>query len=329
MKLLVSLIVLFLVTYLLIGIFITKIKEKFVQPLLEEGPEHSGKYGTPTMGGVAFIAIYIILVLMYFAYLYFRGEFAIDILIIIITSVGYFLIGFKDDYDKVSFNENSKGLSPKQKLIFQILVGIIASFLLLFLNKEDLTIIDTIVFGKINIGLLYYFFTIFLMVATTNATNLTDGLDGLLSSNAIISLMFLNIIAYFQGNTNLFVVNTFLIVILLAFYMYNRNPAKIFMGDVGSLTIGAILAIEAIILKVEILFIFFSLVYFIETISVILQVSYFKYTKNKYKEGKRLFLMAPIHHHFEKKGKSEKNIVFIFCLVNIISSIIGILIYFR
>ncbi len=329
MEVLILLVILFFISYIIIGMFIKKIKEIFVQPLLKEGPEHSKKLGTPTMGGVSFIGLYIVVLLIYFILLLSKGSFSMDILVILITTIGYFIIGFKDDYDKVSYKENDKGLSPKVKLFLQSLVGFIVVLLLTNFNYVDQTVVDTLVFGKIDFGVFYYLFVILILVATTNATNLTDGLDGLLTSNAIISFISLLIISVHQGNLNLAISDAFLITILFSFYLYNKNPAKIFMGDVGSLAIGAIIAINAIILKIEILFIFFVLIYLLETISVILQVSYFKYTKKKTGKAKRLFLMAPIHHHFEKKGFNEKKIVFMFCLINIVSSIIGLLIYFR
>ncbi len=329
MKVLLLLIILFFISYFIIGIFIKKIKEKFVQPLLKEGPEHTQKIGTPTMGGVSFIGLYILLLLGYFLILLLKGNFSMEILVLLITTVGYFIIGFKDDFDKVTFKENERGLSPKVKLLLQALVGFIVVLLLTSFNYVDQTVVDTIIFGKVDFGFFYYLFVILILVSTTNATNLTDGLDGLLTSNSIISFIALLIISISQGNVNLVVSNSIFIVILFSFYLYNRNPAKIFMGDVGSLAIGAIIAINAVILKVEILFLFFVLIYLLETISVILQVSYFKYTKKKTGEGKRLFLMAPIHHHFEKKGFSEKKIVFMFCFINVVSSIVGLLIYFK
>ncbi len=323
------LIILFFISYFIIGKFIKKIKEKFVQPLLKEGPEHAQKIGTPTMGGVSFIGLYILLLLGYFVILLLKGNFSMEILVLLITTTGYFIIGFKDDFDKVTFKENERGLSPKVKLLLQASVGFVVVLLLTSFNYVDQTVVDTIVFGKIDLGFFYYLFVILILVSTTNATNLTDGLDGLLTSNSIISFIALLIISIDQSNVNLIVSNSMFIVILFSFYLYNRNPAKIFMGDVGSLAIGAIIAINAVILKIEILFLFFVLIYLLETISVILQVSYFKYTKKKTGKGKRLFLMAPIHHHFEKKGFSEKKIVFIFCLVNVLSSILGLLIYFK
>ncbi len=329
MKVLFLLVILFFISYIVIGQFIKKIKEKLVQPLLKEGPEHTQKIGTPTMGGASFIGLYVVVLFIYFIYLLIKGNFSMEILVILITTIGYFIIGFKDDFDKVTYKENDKGLSPKVKLLLQSLVGFVVVLLLTSFNYTDQTVVDTLIFGKIDFSVFYYLFVILILVSTTNATNLTDGLDGLLTSNAIISLIALLIIAIDQGNLNLALSNAFLITILFSFYLYNKNPAKIFMGDVGSLTIGAIIAINAVILKVEILFLFFVLIYLLETISVILQVSYFKYTKKKTGKGQRLFLMAPIHHHFEKKGFNEKKIVFIFCLINVISSIIGLLIYFK
>ncbi len=316
------------ISYLIIEVYIRKIKKKYVQPLLEIGPSHSFKKGTPTMGGVSFIAIYIVIVLILLI-INIRFNLFTDvyyIYVLLVTIIGYFLIGFKDDYDKVSKKKNEYGLSAQAKLILQFIVGVLIVAMLMNINFST-----EIIFYSINLtvdfGLLYYGLVIIMLLATTNATNLTDGIDGLLSSNIIISLTFMSIIAFLQSNYQILYSNIILICVLMAFFLHNKNPAKIFMGDVGSLALGGYLAVCAIILKIEILFILFSFIYLMETISVILQTLYFKYTKKKTGEGKRIFLMTPIHHHFEKQQLKENQIVVLFCIINIIFSIFGLVIY--
>ncbi|MFV0289106.1 MAG: phospho-N-acetylmuramoyl-pentapeptide-transferase [Mycoplasmatales bacterium] len=323
------LIVLYIISYLFIGNFIKRVTTKYVQPLLKDGPEHTQKVGTPTMGGVSFILLFITLIIFFAIVSYQNHSFYNNyiFLVILITLIGYFLIGFKDDYDKVRAKQNDFGLSPKAKLVLQSLVSILIISVLI-INKHDTNLFVPLINLNLNLHIFYYLIVIFLLLATTNATNLTDGVDGLLTSNSIITLIFLTIISFLQSNTILLILNIIFIIILLAFLKYNLNPAKIFMGDVGSLAIGGYLSIVAILLKIEILFIFFSFIYFVETLSVIMQVSYFKYTKKRYHKGQRLLLMAPLHHHYEKKGLSENKIVLLFSLINIVASIIGMLIYY-
>ncbi len=329
LNILILLIVVFLVAYIGMVEYLKYAKNKFTQPFLEIGPEHQKKMGTPTMGGIVFLSVYIFFILLISLFSNFLGI-KIDhhyITLIIISILGYGLIGLFDDLGKVKYKENELGLSPKSKIFFQLLVSLIIVFFLIQFKSD--TSITLYLFGaKLYFPqILYYLLVPFIFISATNATNLTDGLDGLLASNAIITLFFLALVAYDTSNITIVITNFIFIAALVAFLWFNRFPAKVFMGDVGSLTIGALFAAEAVILKIEILFIIFMFIYIIEVVSVILQFSYFKYTKKKYGKGKRLFLMAPIHHHFEKKGLKENDIVKLFCILNIIFSMIGFIIF--
>lgn len=335
MNLLILSIITIIISYIIIGKFLTYIQEKISQPLLNIGPDHKEKAGTPTMGGVAVFSTYIIFtIIILFLYNFFDKALNknimayYDLIIIFIAVSGYFVIGFIDDYNKVKFKQNEKGLSAKSKIVLQFIISLI--IVVMLYNRHFSTNINfNIINQSVQFGLVYYLFIPILFLAMTNATNLTDGLDGLLTSNAIISILALTVVAVLQNNFLIVYSNVILISILVSFYVYNKNPAKIFLGDVGSLAIGSYLTIVAILLKVELLLFFFSIVYFFETLSVIIQVIYFKITKKRYGEGKRFFLMAPFHHHLEKKGFGEKRIVLIFSLINIIFSIIGIFIFIK
>lgn len=320
------LLIIYIICNRILEIYIEKIKTKFIQPLLTSGPEHTEKKGTPTMGGIGFILIFVSLILGYTLILELYHFETLELYLIQIIIIGYFFIGLTDDLNKIKFQQNEKGLSVKAKLILQfILAFIIMIISTKYLNNTNIKI--HLLNITINFEYFYYLFIIFLILALTNATNLTDGLDGLLTTNVIITLGFLTLISYEQNNYQIFLANLFLITILFSFYKYNKNPAQIFMGDVGSLALGAYIAIISILLQLDFLILFFTIIYFIESLSVIVQVSYFKYTKKKLGEGKRIFLIAPYHHHLEKKGKTEKQIVNIFCLINIIFSCIGLIIY--
>lgn len=314
--------------------YIELVKDKIQQPFLEGGPEHSQKVGTPTMGGLSFIAVYLFgmiavaLPLILFGKLGNHSNNILNFVVLIFVVLGYFIIGFKDDYQKVTLKENTLGLSPKQKILGQLAVGLIVSIFLYFTVGD--TNIDFFINNKfINLGLFYYLFVPFVMIAMSNASNLTDGLDGLLTNNIILTLVSLTIIANYQGEYLLVFSNVTLIAALLGFLYWNFNPARVFMGDVGSLVLGAYVAYVAIYLKVELLLLLLGFVYVMETLSVILQMSYFKYTRKKYGSGKRLFLMAPLHHHFEKKGYNERKVVLIFLGINFVCNVLGILLYFR
>lgn len=299
------------------------LKKDYTQPLLGVGPDHKEKIGTKTMGGFAFLMPFFVFLILYITYFIVLKSYTnVEIIIgISIVLLGFFFIGYKDDILKIKNKKNESGLTPKQKLMTQLVVSMALCIILIHLGiKTDIQVVSL----NLNLSILYYPLIVFSLVGFSNGTNLTDGLDGLLVSNVIVNLIFLNIIAYTMDNIFLVYMNTALLGCLVAFIYFNKNPAKIFMGDTGSLTLGVYIVLNCIILKKEFLLLFIGFIYIIEVLSVMMQVIYFKYTKKKYNNPKRLFLMAPLHHHYEKKGLSENKIVLMFVTINIVMSIIGL-----
>lgn len=269
------------------------------QVIRGEGPSgHLVKRGTPTMGGIIFIPIILII------YSFFLKSDQ-NLLSLIILTFAFAFIGFLDDFIKI-LNKRNLGLRPSHKLFLQFLFAIIWGGYLKLLN--------------LNQSWLYLFFIAFIIVACANACNLTDGLDGLLTGCAIIAFFLYYFISLKLGNENIALLCIIASGSLLGFLFFNFNPAKIFMGDTGSLGIGALLAGISIMLHKELLLIIIGGVFVIETLSVIIQVASFKLT------GRRIFKMSPLHHHFELSGFSEKRIVFGFWAVGIVLGIIGALI---
>ena len=308
---------------ILIGIFLIPFlkKENINQRLsiyLEK--EHNSKKNTPTFGGIIFIVptLLVSIILLMFN----KTNISYNLLIIIITFFLYGLIGFIDDYLIVKKN-NNKGLSENLKFFLQLIVSIVFFYLFIKAGNEPLLWIH-IFHLKLNIGFLYGIFILFVLLSTSNAVNLTDGLDGLATGLSIISLITFGIITlntgWLEGYIEISLLIFTLVGSLLGFLFFNINPAKIFMGDTGSLALGAILGSIAILTRHEVLLILIGIVFVIETLSCIIQRIYYKFTK------KRVFLMTPIHHTFEKKGYSEVNIVRLFWLIGIISSIISLII---
>tara|TARA_Y100000996_G_scaffold415586_1_gene411462 strand:- start:4916 stop:5992 length:1077 start_codon:yes stop_codon:yes gene_type:complete len=295
------------------------------QPIREDGPSsHLSKRGTPTLGGV------LIILSIIFNTIIWTSNYSNFNYILILTLILFGLIGFYDDYQKVKFN---KGINSKSKFLLQIIFTILLYFTIKFngydLNNFYIPFLKDI---SIELGLFYFFLILFIIIGSTNATNLTDGLDGLVSMPLIFVFLTFAVFAYILGNinfSNYLLINyipgsgeivifcTSAIGALLGFLWFNSSPASIFMGDTGSQSLGASLAVASILLKQEFVLAIAGGLFVIETISVMLQVSYFKFSK-----GKRLFLMAPLHHHYEKKGLSEQKIVirfwiisFLFCLL--------------
>ncbi len=307
-------------------------KKNYVQPLLNVGPDHKQKQGTPTMGGISFIATIIFMLCLSMFYLHINNlnyDF-LPIMIVVILSYAY--IGYRDDILKVTKNDNEQGLTPKQKLFAQFLVAIATVIYLNIINFNmilNINLLNTNIDMNSNLSFIMYIFVIiFLFLAVTNATNLTDGLDGLLSSTYIFSFIPLLVIAVNQNQTQIVFLTVIVISSLIGFLKYNYNPAQMFMGDTGSIALGGLLVLTSIFLHVELMIFYFGFIFLVETISVIMQVTYFKFTKKKYGEGRRFFKMAPFHHHLEKEGLNEKKIVLIFSCVQIFASIIGLLVYF-
>ncbi|AME09287.1 MULTISPECIES: phospho-N-acetylmuramoyl-pentapeptide-transferase [Gemella] len=287
---------------------------KFGQEIRKEGPEsHKHKKGTPTMGGISFI-LAIIISLIVASFVDFQNF--KYYLLFIYTAISFALIGYIDDMLIVVKKKND-GLSPRKKLMLQILFSVVF-YVLIKIIYVDINYIEIpFVNYQLNISWLYVLFVIFWQTGFSNAVNLTDGLDGLASSVTIITTSTFALIAYKENNFPVFVFCLMIVGALLGFLIFNRNPAKIFMGDTGSLALGGILAAISIILHKEIAFLFIGLIYILETASVIIQVAYFK------KTGKRIFKMSPLHHHFELSGYGEVKTVYLFVAIAVISSAVG------
>ncbi len=306
----------FLISVILAPILIPILRRlKFGQSIREEGPKsHMKKAGTPTMGGIIFL-LSIIATTVIVGNLY--NVFTTQTVVMLLVLCGFGLIGFLDDGIKVIFKRNL-GLTSLQKLVGQIIISILA-FLLLRLGAFDTSLTIPFVDWSIDLGILYVGFLIFWLVGFSNAVNLTDGLDGLVAGTASIAFTAFGVIALFNDQIDVAIFTFAITGALLGFLLFNANPAKVFMGDTGSLALGGALALVSILVKEELLLLIIGLVFVIETLSVILQVASFKLT------GKRIFKMSPIHHHFELSGWSERKVVLVFWFTALVVALIGVL----
>lgn len=292
--------------------------------VFDQAPEsHKKKSGTPSFGGFVFLIAFLVGLLVAFVILKINTT---VILTILTSTLGFGAIGFIDDYIKFKKKHND-GFSFIAKFCAQVIISLIV---VLLLNVNNL--IDTnvqILFWKINLNIIVYFlFLVFYFSGAANATNFTDGLDGLLTSNALITTLTFMYFSFISHNMSLFSIDAIFAFSLVGFLIFNKYPAQIFMGDTGSMAIGGFLAMNAILLKIELLFVVFGFVYIFETLSVAIQMMYFKYTKKKFGEGRRIFPMTPIHHSFEKAlNWKENKIVFTFCITTFVLSIIAVLLY--
>ena len=287
---------------------------KFGQAIREEGPQsHMHKKGTPTMGGISFI---IAIVISLIVAMFLDSSNIQYYILFIYTTISFSIIGYIDDMLIVVKKKND-GLAPRKKLMLQIIFSVIFYILVTFIYK-DVNYVHIPVFDyNLNISYFYIIFLVFWQTGFSNAVNLTDGLDGLATSVTIITTSTFALLAYKENNFPVLVFCLTIVGALIGFLLFNRNPAKIFMGDTGSLALGGILAAISVILHKEVAFLFIGLVYILETLSVIIQVAYFK------KTGKRIFKMSPLHHHFELSGYGEVKTVYIFVIIAVISSAIG------
>lgn len=288
---------------------------KFGQSIREEGPKsHMKKAGTPTMGGIIFLISIILTTLIIGAG---KGLISAESVALLIVLLGFGIVGFLDDGMKVFFKRNL-GLTSIQKLILQIIISIVAYFLITnvggFENSLHIPFTDV----SIHLGWVYVLFMIFWLVGFSNAVNLTDGLDGLVSGTGAVAFLAYAIIAFVQEQYDLAVFAFAVAGSLLGFLIFNKNPAKVFMGDTGSLALGGALATLSILTHQEILLLIIGLVFVVETASVMIQVAVFK------KTGKRVFKMTPIHHHFELSGWSEWRVVLTFWGVGVIVAVIAV-----
>lgn len=289
---------------------------KFGQSIREEGPSwHQKKSGTPTMGGITII-LAVAAATLIFAYLPAKGNF--EILILLGCAVLFGVIGFADDFIKVVMKRNL-GLSAKQKFLAQLFVSILSTVALNYLGYLNGELIIPFLDTTVDIGLLIIPFIVFVQLAMVNSVNLTDGLDGLAATVTLIVSLFLTVVAFLMKETAVAVFIGSVSGACLAFLVFNAHPAKVFMGDTGSLFLGGACAAAAVALKLPLILIIIGGVYLIETLSVIIQVTSFKLT------GKRVFKMSPIHHHFELCGYSETKIVLMFSAATLVLCILAFL----
>ncbi|AEE91283.1 phospho-N-acetylmuramoyl-pentapeptide transferase [Tepidanaerobacter acetatoxydans Re1] len=290
-------------------------KLKFGQTVRDDGPQrHLKKMGTPTMGGIIFIPAIALTTLL------FTG-FSFDTFVAIISMIGFGLIGFADDFIKIT-KKRSLGLRANQKLLFQLIFSIVL-VLYVFINYSRPTEILLPFYPKmINLGLFYIPITIiFVIIGTVNSVNLTDGLDGLVSGIVAIVSFFYTVFLIINDYPDLAIFSAAITGACLGFLLFNHYPAKVFMGDTGSLGLGGAIASIAVLSRSHFYLAVFGIIFVIETLSVILQVVFFKIT------GKRIFKMSPIHHHFELCGWSERKVVHTFWLITLIMGIIAFMIY--
>lgn len=320
----------FQINILLLSFAITVILGFMIVPILRklkvgqiersDGPEsHLKKQGTPTMGGI--IMMLGIIIITIGAYIYYKSRdlaLAKNLLPILGLTIGFGIIGFIDDFKKLVL-KNTKGLSPSLKMLGLLIISVI--YVLYLINGLNLGTEMYLPIVKKYITLPIYFyipFAIVVILATTNAVNLTDGIDGLSSSVCTIIITCLTIIATIFEVKEIVVFGAIVIGAVLGFLMFNIHPAKVFMGDTGSLFLGGVISGIALYLKMPLILLVIAIIPVIETLSVIIQVTYFK------KTGKRVFKMAPIHHHFELSGWKENQVVMLFSVITLVVSVIGL-----
>lgn len=309
-------IIAFAISVILCPIIIPFLKRlKFGQFIRDEGPKwHQGKSGTPTMGGLVILAGIVITSLFYI-----KGN--TEVIAVLFVTLGFGIIGFLDDYIKVVMKRNL-GLRAWQKLLLQIIVtGVFVYYITKYSDIGTKIIIPFTHGNTWDLGILFIPFVFFVILGTVNGVNFTDGLDGLASSVTVLVATFFTVIAFYGGNS-VSPITTATVGSLLGFLVYNVYPARVFMGDTGSLALGGFVAATAIMLKMPLFILLVGIIYFVEILSVMLQVSYFKITK-----GKRIFKMAPIHHHFEMCGWSETRVVAVFSIITAIMCMIALIAY--
>lgn len=317
------------IIFLIATFILTAILGKIIIPILKklkvgqseraEGPRaHLKKQGTPTMGGIMMIISIIIMTIIYCVFFSETQENIVQILAVAIASIGFGIVGFIDDFKKVIL-KNTEGLNPKLKMFGLLIISVIYTMFLVNYVNIGTDIIIPFINYNLNLPLWIFIpFTILVMLSATNAVNLTDGVDGLAGSVSAIMITAISIIALKLGFTGISVFGAILVGCCAGFLIYNFHKAKVMMGDTGSLLLGGVISSMMIYLKLPLLLILIAIVPVIETLSVILQVLYFK------KTGNRLFRMSPLHHHFELTGWRENRVVAVFSLITFIASTIAI-----
>lgn len=283
----------------------------------DDGPQsHLKKQGTPTMGGIIMIiSIIILTVLMYIINYKNELETIKNFIPLVLVSLGFGIVGLVDDFKKLVL-KNTDGLKPMYKMLGLLIISV--AFAVYLISKGTETLIPILKTYITIPTLIYIPFAIFVMLGTTNAINLTDGIDGLATSVTTIIIACLTVIGITNNVKEVVILGSIVCGVNLGFLLFNMHPAKVFMGDTGSLLLGGVVVSMALYLKMPLILIVIALIPVLETISVILQVAYFK------KTGKRIFKMAPLHHHFELSGWKENKVVTIFSLATLVLCIIGI-----
>lgn len=298
-------------------------KIKFGQTIREVGPSwHKNKQGTPTMGGIMFIIGSSIAAVICIAFLWLNGGAETQLMLVkvmagALMAVGFGIVGFLDDYISIKKHRNL-GLTEIQKLILQFII--VGAYLLSVALAGGTT--ETVIpfLGSVDLGFFYYILAAVFIVGMVNAVNFTDGIDGLNTSVTLVVALVFSVIAMLLNRVGLSLYAAAIVGAMIGFLFWNANPAKVFMGDTGSLFLGGAVCALAFGVNMPILLILIGIIYIVEILSVVLQVTYFKIS-----HGKRIFKMAPIHHHFEMCGWNENKICFVFSGVTLLAGIIGVL----
>ena len=314
---------------LLLSFLVSTIVSLIVIPILkrlkvgqierDDGPQsHLKKQGTPTMGGIIMIiSIAILTLVMYRAHYKQEPEAITKLIPLVLVSLGFGVVGLVDDFKKLVL-KNTDGLKPMYKMIGLLVISVAFAIYLLGMGTQTLIpIFKTYITIP---ALIFVPFVIFVMLGTTNAINLTDGIDGLATSVTTIIIACLTVIGITNGVKEVVIIGSIVCGVNLGFLLFNMHPAKVFMGDTGSLLLGGVVVSMALYLKMPLILIIIALIPVIETISVILQVAFFK------KTGKRIFKMAPLHHHFELSGWKENKVVMVFSVVTLIACVLTLFI---
>ena len=316
------LLITFVISVILASIIIPILKKlKVGQIERDDGPaSHLKKQGTPTMGGIIIIVTMIISVIGTYIYLLITGrvDLAKNLIPLLLLTIGFGVIGFIDDYKKLVL-KNTDGLKPSYKMLGLLVISV--AYVLFLTQGLEIGTDTYIPIVKTYITLPTYIYVpaaIVVILATTNAINLTDGIDGLSSSISSIIITGLTVIGIKIGMPEVSIFGSIVIGATIGFLMFNLHPAKVFMGDTGSLLLGGVISGLALYLKMPLLLLVIALVPVLETLSVIIQVVYFKTT------GKRFFKMAPLHHHFELSGWKESKVVIVFSIITLLLCIIGL-----
>ena len=298
-------------------------KIKFGQTIREVGPSwHKNKQGTPTMGGIMFIIGSSVAAVICIAFLWLNGGAETQLMLVKVVAgalmaVGFGIVGFLDDYISIKKHRNL-GLTEIQKLILQFII--VGAYLLSVALAGGTT--ETVIpfLGSVDLGFFYYILAAVFIVGMVNAVNFTDGIDGLNTSVTLVVALVFSVIAMLLNRVGLSLYAAAIVGAMIGFLFWNANPAKVFMGDTGSLFLGGAVCALAFGVNMPILLILIGIIYIVEILSVVLQVTYFKIS-----HGKRIFKMAPIHHHFEMCGSNENKIFFVFSGVTLFAGIIGVL----